>query len=108
LTAQPPASNQRGAALLFFRTLLAVDLVVAAVTVYFFLAGLADGSVSSFNGGLWAVTLAGVAAVPAGGWILHASGYRRTALALLAVLAVPGLLGGLFLLLLIVAQPRWN
>ena len=94
--------------MLIFRTLLAVDLVVAAVCVYFFLAGLADGSVSSFNGGLWTMILAGVAAIPAGGWLLHANGHRRAALAVLAVLAVPGLIAGLFLLLVIVLQPRWN
>jgi nitrogen fixation-related uncharacterized protein len=94
--------------LLIFRTFLAVALAVGAVCVYFFLWGLADGSVSSFNGGLWAILLAGVTAVPAGGCLLHANGHHRTALALLAVLAVPGLLAGLFLLLLIVLQPRWN
>jgi hypothetical protein len=94
--------------LVIFRILLAVDLVVAAVVLYFFFVGLADGSVSSFNGALWAMILAGVTAVPAGGWLLHANGHRRTALALLAVLAAPGLIAGLFILLLIVLQPRWN
>jgi hypothetical protein len=93
---------------MLFRTLLALNLAVAAVCVYFFFAGLADGSVSSFNGGLWAMTLAGVIAVPAGGWLLHANGHRGVALSLLAVLAVPGLLAGLFLLLVVVLQPRWN
>ena len=66
------------------------------------------GTFSSFNGGRWAMILTGVAAVPAGGWLLAASGHRRAALALLAVLAVPGLLAGLFLLLVVVLQPRWN
>jgi hypothetical protein len=93
---------------MLFRTLLAIDLAVAAVCVYFFFAGLADGSISSFNGGLWAMILAGVAAVPTGGWLLNVNGHRGAALALLAVLAVPGLLAGLFLLLVVVLQPRWN
>jgi hypothetical protein len=94
--------------LLFFRTLLVVDLVVGAVCLYFFFVGLADGSVSSFNSGLWAMILAGVVGVPTGGWLLHTNGYRRAALALLAVVAVPGLVAGSFLLLLVVLQPRWN
>jgi hypothetical protein len=29
------------------------DALIASVFVYFFLVGLADGSVSSFNAGLW-------------------------------------------------------
>ena len=94
--------------MLIFRLFLAIDLAVAAVVVYFFVAGLADGSVSSFNGMMWAALLAGVAAVPTGGVLLHANGYRRAALGLLAILAVPGVLAGLLILALIVFQPRWN
>ncbi len=75
--------------MLTFRLFLAIDLAVAAVVVYFFVAGLADGSVSSFNGLLWAALLAGLAAVPAGGVLLNANGYRRPAIGLLALLAVP-------------------
>jgi hypothetical protein len=42
------------------------DALIAAVFVYFFLAGLADGSVSSFNMGLWLVTLGVLAVVMLG------------------------------------------
>jgi hypothetical protein len=94
--------------MLTFRLFLAIDLAVAAVVVYFFVAGLADGSVSSFNAMLWAALLAGVAAVPAGGVLLNANGHRRAANGLLALLAVPGVLAGLLILALIVFQPRWN
>jgi hypothetical protein len=91
-----------------FRCFLAVDAVVAAVVVYFFIVGLGDGSVSSFNGGLWAAILAGVAGVLIAGWLLNAGGRRRAAIAVLAIVAIPGLLFGLFLLALVVLQPRWN
>jgi hypothetical protein len=94
--------------MLLFRVFLAVDAAVAAVVLYFFVIGIADGSVSSFNAGLWAAILAGVAAVLMGGWRLNASGKRGAAVAVLAILAVPGLLFGLFVLSLIVLQPRWN
>jgi multisubunit Na+/H+ antiporter MnhF subunit len=42
------------------RTLLGIDLLVALVVLYFFVIGLADGSVSSFNMSLWLGLLAAV------------------------------------------------
>ncbi len=90
------------------RTLLGIDAAAAMVIVYFFFVGLADGSVSSFNGGLWFATLAAVAAILGGGWLLNAKGQRRAAVALLLVLAVPSVLFGLFTLLIVIVQPRWN
>jgi len=46
-----------------YRVLLGLDSLAALVVVYFFAVGLADGSVSAFNGELWAGLLLGVAAV---------------------------------------------
>jgi hypothetical protein len=93
---------------MLFRTFFAVDVVASAVIVYFFFVGLADGSVSSFNAGLWAAILLGVVAVLFGGWRLGAGGRRGVATALLAVMALPAFAFGLFALLLIVTQPNWN
>jgi hypothetical protein len=90
------------------RTLLGIDVLVALVVVYFFIIGLADGSVSSFNMSLGLGLLAVVAAVVGGGWILDANGKRGAAIAVLLILAVPGVLYALFILLIVVAQPRWN
>jgi len=90
------------------RTLLGIDVLVALVVVYFFVVGLADGSVSSFKMSLWLGLLAVVAAVVGGGWILDANGRRGAAIAVLLILAVPGILYGLFILLIVIAQPRWN
>ena len=56
----------------------AIDAVVAAIAVCFFLVGLADGSVSSFNIALWAC--------------------------ILLVLAVFALL----IVILLISPPRWN
>lgn len=94
--------------MVFYRILFGIDLIAAAVIVYFFVIGLADGSVSSFNMGLWLAILAGTAAILGGGWALKARGQRNAAIAVLALLAIPALLFGLFMLLLIVTQPRWN
>ena len=93
---------------ILFRILLAVDALAAAIVVYFFFVGPADGSVSSFNGGLWFAILAALAAIIGGGWSLNAGGKRGPAIALLLVLAIPAVLFGLFMLIIIIANPRWN
>lgn len=92
----------------FFRFLFGVDLVAAAVAFYFFFIGLADGSVSSFNMGIWLALIGGIAAILLGGYALKQSGHPRMANLLLAVLAVPTCLYGAFILMIVIAQPRWN
>jgi hypothetical protein len=92
----------------FVRILLAIDIAVAMVILYFFFIGLADGTVSSFNAGLWLTILVALAAILGGGAALNASGRRGAAIAVLLILAIPGFLYGLFVLALIVLQPRWN
>jgi hypothetical protein len=52
--------------------------------------------------------LGGVAAVLGGGWMLRAKGERGAAYGVLAILAVPGVLCALFILAVIILQPRWN
>lgn len=91
-----------------FRFLFGVDLAAAAVALYFFLAGLADGSVSSFNMGIWLALLGGIAAVIAGGYALNRAGYSLLTNLVLAVLAAPACLYAAFVLMIVIAQPRWN
>jgi hypothetical protein len=86
----------------------AIDAIIGAIAVFFFLWGLADGSVSSFNGGLWMLLLGGLAALVGGSLWLKSIGRPGLGTTLLMVLAVPGVLVGLFFLILIVANPRWN
>jgi hypothetical protein len=88
--------------------LLGIDAAAALVALFFFFIGLADGSVSSFNAGIWLALLGGIGAVIGGGIALNASGRRRTAWAVLSVLAVPAFLSGLLILALIVLQPNWR
>ncbi len=94
--------------MLLFRILLAAATIVALVIVYFFVIGVADGSVSSFNIGLWLAILGITAGALVGGVMLNASGRRALADLVLAVLAVPGLAFGLFVLMMLIMQPRWN
>lgn len=91
-----------------YRVVLLLAGIVAAVVVGFFLVGLGDGSVSSFNLGLWLGLLTLTAAVVVGGRSLRARGHTRAAIALLGVLALPGLLYGLFVLLIVFSGARWN
>jgi hypothetical protein len=85
-----------------------ISALVAAVVLFFFFTGLADGSVSSFNLLLWLVILAVTGSVVGGSLWLRSTGHTRAAIALTLLLTVPGLLLGLFFLILILAAPRWN
>ena len=91
-----------------FRLLWIFDALVAAVFVYFFLAGLAAGTVSSFNLGLWLATLGFFAAVLAGSWWLRAKNWPRAALIVLSVPALPSLAYLLLILAFLIAQPDWR
>jgi hypothetical protein len=91
-----------------FKILWGIDAVIALVFVYFFAVGLGDGSVSSFNMRLWLGTLSTLAGVLSGGLVLQRSGRTRLAISLLLILAVPGVLAGLFFLAMIIINPRWN
>lgn len=92
----------------FFKVLLAIDIVVAAIVLYFFSAGVADGTVSSFNIYLWLEILSCVGAVLIGGLVLKAYGHNRMAKGVLTLLAVPSMSYVLFFLILIISNPRWN
>lgn len=104
----PAATLPSGDVSWTYRIVFAAAAAVAAIVVVFFFIGLADGSVSSFNAELWVGLLASVSAVLACGWRLNASGRRKAAVAVLALLAAPGLLYGLFLLLVVTSGARWN
>ncbi|HOW55222.1 MAG TPA: hypothetical protein PLR60_11285 [Syntrophorhabdaceae bacterium] len=91
-----------------FWALWVFDAVLAAIPVYFFLAGLEDGSVSSFNITLWLALLLIIAGVLVGSALCRSHGNAVAAWLILAVLAVPGALGTLYFLGLIVLNPRWN
>lgn len=91
-----------------FWILWGFDALVALVVVAFFLIGLGDGSVSSFNAGIWTLLLLVVAGVIGGSLWLRSAGQRRFAHAVLLILALPGLLYALFLLMVLILHPRWN
>jgi len=81
---------------------------VTSVVVLFFLLGLNDGTVSSFNAGLWTLLLLGTLGVTIGSLFLKTRGRPGLGALLALVLALPGFLAGLFFLLILILQPRWN
>ncbi len=93
---------------MFFRILFSFDAICAAILLFFFFWGLSDGSVSSFNIGLWGGILAGVAAMLIGAYFMRAQGQRVLANLMLLLLALPGFFYGAFILLIIILQPNWR
>ena len=91
-----------------FWFLWGVDALTALIAVYFFFVGIADGTVSSFNIGIWTVLLLGLGGVVLGSLALRAAGREAWARALVAALAVPAFGVGLFFAVLLVTHPRWN
>ena len=85
-----------------------IAAIVTGVTLWFFVAGLADGSVSSFNAGLWALVLLATCGVTAGSMVLKLTGRPGLGAIVALILALPGLAAGLFILLILIMHPRWN
>lgn len=92
----------------FFWILWGFDALITLVALYFFFIGLADGSVSSFNAKIWALLLFGLAVILLGSLGLKSIGQLSWAKVLLSILAIPGLLYVLFILMVIITKPRWN
>lgn len=91
-----------------FKGLFAFALLVAATILYFFLWGVGDGTVSADNAGLWLILLVPAIGIPWGAAVLASSGRRVLAGVLLGLLAAPGALALLLLMLVMFSGARWN
>ena len=91
-----------------FWTFWGIDALICTIVFVFFLIGLADGSVSFFNIGIWIAILITLIIIISGSLWLKVVGYPVFGTILLLVLAVPGILYGLFIFLTIVTETRWN
>lgn len=85
-----------------YRIFLYIAVLICLVITGFFLAGMGDGSIGAYNIGMWVPLVVIPAAMMFGGMHLKAKGRDGAATALLAALAIPGLLGGGVVLLMIV------
>jgi ABC-type sulfate transport system permease component len=88
--------------------LLVIDMIAALILYGFFFIGIADGSVSEFNIGLWLLILAVFTLLVGSGWVFRRKGRHGISTLFLLPVAVPAALYGLFLLLILILQPRWN
>ena len=91
-----------------FWLLWGFDALVALGFVFFFLVGLADGSVSSFNIRLWIVILSVLGTILGGAIWMKSSGRWLLGTCLLSVLALPTFLCALFFIIMVLSHPRWN
>jgi hypothetical protein len=91
-----------------FRLLWWFDALVAAVVFGFFLLGLGNGTVSSFNAGIWTVMLLVTQGVLWGSRALYRAGQRKLATTLALLLALPGFVCVLFFGVLLLSDTRWN
>lgn len=98
----------RYSTVMFYRLLFSVAGLVAAVFGFFFFAGIADDSVGPNNILLWAVILGVIATILIAAARLRARGQTLPATVLLMLLAVPGMLALLVIVVIVIAQPRWN
>ncbi|WP_270938605.1 hypothetical protein [Falsiroseomonas oryzae] len=91
-----------------YRILLGIDGAALGIALFFFLWGVSDGTVSSFNILSWMAMLGVLAGIVGGGVALQRGGRPAAAKGLLSLLAVPAALAGLLILALILINPRWN
>ncbi|MFN8354074.1 MAG: osmoprotectant transporter permease [Spirosomataceae bacterium] len=91
-----------------FWVLWGFDALVSLVFLYYFLIGVADGSVSSFNIGIWLLLLAIITAILLGSMWLKNHQHLFAAKGVLCIMAIPGAIAALFLLIMLISNPRWN
>jgi hypothetical protein len=92
----------------WFWFLWTIDAVIVAVALYFFFSLSAGGRVGSFNILPWLAILAVLATVVGGSVWLRSAGQHAFAFILLLLLAIPGALYALFLLLILILQPDFR
>jgi hypothetical protein len=85
-----------------------IDALIGVIVLISFFWGLVDGSVSSFNIGIWIAILVALFAIMGGSLFLKARGHIIFAIVILSVLAIPGLLCGLFFFLILFSGNSWN
>ncbi len=92
----------------FFWFFLGIDTLICTIAIVFFFVGMADGSVSSDNIGIWITVFTVLTVVIGSSLWLKAVGYPVLGIILLVVLATPGILYGMFILLFVVSGTSWR
>ncbi|MCP9750190.1 hypothetical protein [Ferruginibacter sp. HRS2-29] len=92
----------------FFNIMWGIDAITASVVLIFFFIGMADGTVSGTNLGLWTMIIAVLIVVLFGSLWLRGNGYPGFAMLLTLILAIPALLFVLYFGIAILTKQRWN
>lgn len=90
------------------RILWVFNAIMSLVPIYFFFAGLADGTVSSDNIGIWAIILIVIAGVIGGSYWLKENNHLTGAKIILIIAAIPSVIVLIFFLSVILSNTRWN
>jgi len=93
---------------MFFGFVWIVDIVIGLIALAFFVAGLNDGSISSFNLLQWTLLLGAIVTVVFGSFALSKSGHTKLASTLAALPAIPAIIIGVGLMTAIATGVRWN
>jgi hypothetical protein len=101
-------AGRYGGGMILFGTLFAINIAAAMVAFAFFIIGLADGTVTTFNILIWAAMLGVLFSLPFAGWLLRVRGLRRMATIVLLPMGVVTVLGALVTVVMIVNPPRWQ
>ncbi|MDQ3017809.1 MAG: osmoprotectant transporter permease [Bacteroidota bacterium] len=91
-----------------FWTLWSFNALVALVPIYFFFVGLADGSITSRNIGMWFIIILIVVAIIGGSIYLKNHNQMALARTLLILAAIPGILAILYFVIVFTSNTRWN
>ena len=94
--------------MIFFRILWGFDALVAMIAIYFFFEGLVDGTVSTFNVGMWLMILIALAGILFGSLWLRTRKRFALSKALLLILAVPGFLYFLVIAIFVLSGAKWQ
>ena len=91
-----------------FWILWTFNALMALVPIYFFFVGLADGSITSRNLGLWSLIILIVGAVLVGSLWLKGHEHLGFSKIVLLLAAVPGVFVLLYFLIVFTSKARWN
>ncbi len=94
--------------MILFKIIYGLNAIVALIIFYFFFAGIADGTVSSYNAALWLMIIAALAAILWSSLWFKSHDHIILAFATLLVLAIPAILFALYFLIAILGNGRWN
>ena len=94
--------------MILFGTLFAINIIAALVALAFFIVGLGDGTVTTFNILIWAGILGVMFSMPFAAWAIRMRGRERLGTLLLLPMALPAMAAGAMTLAMIVNPPNWR